>query len=191
MRNIYILFADTRFIQTGSGKLHLLCNDYTFHKNTMRKDRIYWLCAAYQSALQCRARCVTIDGKVVSITGTHNHERDYKEKLSLSSDVLLDNSQVVENNSLAKINDSDDEQSNISLCPIYPMNDSLTKYNKKKRKNINRQLVDQLLINQPITTNQPVDTSTIDGIFPMKNVLTINDIITTDRFNGESSTCDM
>lgn len=94
------MISDIKFVKGVSGKLHLLCNNYTFHKNTMRKDRVYWLCAAYQSQLQCRARCVTINGKVMSITGYHNHETDYKERLTTSADsILLDGTSIADHQS--------------------------------------------------------------------------------------------
>ena len=60
-----------KFIQSEKGKDMLLTDEFIYVKDKQVKSKIYWKCQRF--AGKCKKRAITIDGRITSTSGKHNH----------------------------------------------------------------------------------------------------------------------
>lgn len=77
---IYLTFADDLRYVRGKGSRQSVVylvdeSDMVYTKNQFKGERAYWRCVSFHKG--CHCKLVTVNGRLTSITGYHNHPSNY------------------------------------------------------------------------------------------------------------------
>ncbi|XP_054275343.1 protein abrupt-like [Macrosteles quadrilineatus] len=70
--------AQATFRVTSRGRLQLVQNNYVYHCNRQKDNKIFWKCAEYNRT-GCRGRCISIGWAVTVTHALHNHHPVWSE----------------------------------------------------------------------------------------------------------------
>ncbi|KAG8303404.1 hypothetical protein J6590_010438 [Homalodisca vitripennis] len=84
--------AQATFRVTSRGRLQLVQNNYVYHCNRQKDNKIFWKCAEYNRT-GCRGRCISIGWAVTVTHALHNHHPSWSESTD-ESKVISDLSEM-------------------------------------------------------------------------------------------------
>lgn len=90
--NSYLQILPATFRVTSRGRLQLVQNNYVYHCNRQKDNKIFWKCAEYNRT-GCRGRCISIGWSVTVTHALHNHQPVWSESLD-ESKIISDLSEM-------------------------------------------------------------------------------------------------